>query len=113
MIQNGDTILKNKKYLNAKEIFDAAKKGDEIALQIVDKSAYYLAIGLANIANTLNPNKILLGGGVSKAGDMLLTRVRKYFKELAFYSIRETEIELATLFNEAGIYGCFYSVKEQ
>lgn len=113
MIQNGDTILKNKKYLNAKEIFDAAKKGDEIALQIVDKSAYYLAIGLANIANTLNPNKILLGGGVSKAGDMLLERVRKYFKELAFYSIRETEIELATLFNEAGIYGCFYSVKEQ
>lgn len=112
MIKNGETILKDKKHLNAKEIFDAAKAGDAIALEIVDKTAYYLAIGLASVANTLNPSKIILGGGVSKAGEILLDSVNKYFKELAFYSITETEIELATLFNDAGIYGCYSAVKE-
>ena len=113
MIKNGDTVLKDKRHLNCKDVFDAALDGDKIANDIVQKSAYYLAIGLANIANTLNPNKIILGGGVSKAGDILLTNVKKYFKEFAFYSITNTEIELATLFNEAGIYGCLYAVKEQ
>ena len=112
MIKNGDTVLKNKKHLNCKEIFDAAYAGDKIANDIVVKSAYYLAIGLANIANTLNPNKIILGGGVSKAGDILLDNVKKYFNDFAFYSITNTEIELASLQNEAGIYGCFYAVKE-
>lgn len=113
MIKNGDTVLKNKKYLNCKDIFDAAYAGDKIANDIVDKSAYYLAIGLANVANTLNPNKIILGGGVSKAGSILLDNVKKYFNDLAFYSITNTEIELATLLNDAGIYGCMYAVKEK
>lgn len=112
MIKNGETVLSKKKYLNTKDIFDAAKDGDKIAYEIVEKSAYYLAIGLASVANTLNPELIVLGGGVSKAGDILLDNVKKYFKELAFYSITKTEIELATLFNDAGIYGCFYAVKE-
>lgn len=112
MIKNGETVLSEKKHINAKDVFDAAKEGDKIALDVVDKTAYYLAIGLASVANTLNPNKIILGGGVSKAGEILLNNVNKYFKDLAFYSITETEIELATLFNEAGIYGCLYAVKE-
>ena len=112
MIKNGPTSLKRKFRLNAKDVFDEALKGDKIALEIVDKTCYYLGIALASIANTINPNRIIIGGGVSKNGDILLNGVKKHFKELAFGSVRDTEITLATLYNEAGIYGCFYKALE-
>ena len=110
MIHNGPTCLKNKKRINAKDVFDGANSGDKICLSIVDKTCYYLAIALANLANTINPEKIIIGGGISRNGDLLLNGIRKHFKKLCFYSIKDTTIELATLFNEAGIYGCLYKV---
>ena len=113
MIKNGPTSLKRKFHLNAKDVFDEAKKGDKIALEIVDKTCFYLAIALAAIADTINPDRIVIGGGVSRNGDILLNGVKKHFKDLSFYSISDTEITLATLFNEAGIYGCLYKTKEE
>ena len=98
-----DTVLNEKGRIGVRDIVDGAVAGDEVAISVIDKTAYYLAIGLAIIANTLNPDLILIGGGVSKSGDILLNPVKKYFKEMAFYSIKDTEIALATLYNKAGI----------
>lgn len=108
---NRKTVLNEHKDYSCKDIFNYAMEEDEVALEVVDRTAYYLGIGLANIANTINPDIIMIGGGVSKAGDFLIDKVRKYFKELAFYSVRETKIVLATLSNDAGIYGCYAKVK--
>ncbi len=83
-----------------------AKAGDKLALMIVDKVAYYLGLGLGNVGNMLNPEYILIGGGVSAAGDFLLTRVTDYFKQFTFPNVRETtKLRLATLGNTAGVIG--------
>lgn len=110
MMHNGQTILSTKKRINARGIFEGAEEGDQICLDIVDKTSFYLAIALADLANSLNPNRIVIGGGLSKNGDLLLERIKKHFKELAFYSVADTEITLATLYNSAGIMGCLYQV---
>ena len=110
MMHNGRTILSNKKRINARNIFEGAEEGDQICLDIVDKTCFYLAIALANLANSINPNRIVIGGGLSKSGDLLLDGIRKHFKELAFYSVKDTEIVLASLYNNAGIMGCLYQV---
>jgi glucokinase len=105
-VQNGN--------ITAKEVFDAARNGDESAGQIVDKVAFYLGLALGGIANTLNPEKIVLGGGVSKAGDFLLDVVKKKFDEFAFSSVKEsTGITLATLGNDAGVFGAAWLIKNR
>ncbi len=113
MMRNGPTVLTEKEHVTAKDIFDAAEADDKTAVEIVDKTAYYLSIGLVNIANTLNPNKIVIGGGISRSGDILLNAVKRHFKANAFVTIRNTEIALATLYNSAGIYGCYYAVTHE
>lgn len=104
------TILNNYEILASKIIFDSAKNGDSVSLKIVDKTAYYLAVGIASICDILNPESVVIGGGVSKAGDFFLEKIKAYYEKLVFYSIRDTEIKLATLYNDAGIYGAFASV---
>lgn len=104
------TMINQRGRIGIRDIFDAAMYGDEIAKEVIDKTAYYLAIGLADIACTLNPDIILIGGGVSKGGNVLLDAVRKYFNQLAFPSLKDTQIVLASLYNQAGIYGAYYAV---
>ncbi|MDY4144978.1 MAG: ROK family protein [Bacilli bacterium] len=106
------TSLNNFDNLTSKIVFDCAKLGDSVSLKVVDKTAYYLAIGIASICDILNPESVVIGGGVSKAGEFFLEKVKKYYEELVFYSIRDTEICLASLYNDAGIYGAFASVKD-
>lgn len=89
----------------AKDVFDAARSGDALAKREVDGMARVLGMALANIAATADPEMFLLGGGVSRAGDILLDAVTKYFKEYAFSSCRATPIKQASLGNDAGIYG--------
>ena len=73
---------------------------------IVDRVSFYLGLALANVGNLLNPKFIVIGGGVSAAGEFLLTRVDKYFKENTFPNVRETtSLWLATLGNTAGVIG--------
>ncbi|MFD1484319.1 ROK family glucokinase [Lacticaseibacillus baoqingensis] len=92
--------------ISSKIVFDCAKAGDKLALMIVDRVSYFLGLGLGNIGNILNPEYILIGGGVSAAGDFLLTRVDKYFKQFTFPNVRETtKLRLATLGNTAGVIG--------
>lgn len=94
-----------KRELSAKAIFDEAKNKDEIALEAVDIFGKYLGRALANIAAIVDPEIIVLSGGVVKAGKIVSDAVEKYFKESAFKTVRHTPIVLAELENDAGIYG--------
>ena len=93
--------------LEAKHIFDAAKLGDEAAGELYSNYTEYLAEGIANIINILQPELICIGGGVSKAGDMLLEPVKEKVAGKIFSknSAKNTDIKLARLDNDAGIIG--------
>ncbi|MGD7043968.1 ROK family glucokinase [Jeotgalibacillus proteolyticus] len=105
-------ILHEQGRLTAKAIFEAAQKEDQAALRIVDKLTFYLGLSLANLGSALNPEKIVIGGGVSHAGDTLLKPLRAKFKEYAFPTVAEsTTIEVATLGNDAGVIGAAWLIK--
>ena len=93
------------KELSAKAVFDALKEGDKIAGEIVEEFGAYLGYAMANLAAVTDPAVIVIGGGVSKAGEILLGYVEKYFKERAFFANKETRFVLAQLGNDAGICG--------
>ena len=90
----------------AKDIFDAAKAGDSDALAVVDEVCKILGIALANVASVVNPEIIVIGGGVSKAGDILIEHVQKHFDKYVFFACKNVKFTLATLGNDAGIWGC-------
>lgn len=91
--------------VSAKTVFDAVKAGDRIAIEIAEEFGTYLGKGLANVANVVNPEIFVIGGGVSKAGEILLTFVEPVFQKYAFRACRNVEFALAKLGNDAGIYG--------
>ena len=92
--------------VTAKDIYDAAKAGDKFANMVVDKVHHYLGLACANIGNMLNPSYIVIGGGVSAAGDFLLNAVKDYFNQYTFPAVREnTQLKLAELGNDAGVIG--------
>lgn len=91
--------------LSAKTIFDAVKEKDLLAVEIANEFGSYLGKGLANVADVVNPEIIVIGGGVSKAGNVVLDYTEKYFKESVFHACRNTGFALAKLGNDAGIYG--------
>ena len=101
-----ETSLRNHEPLTARDIFDEAKAKDAVALELVDEVCKILGTALSNIACVVNPEVIVIGGGVSKAGEILTERVQKYYKEAAFPACRETRFALAGLGNDAGMYGC-------
>jgi glucokinase len=99
--------------VTAKTVFDQAKKEDKLALIVVDKFYYYLGLACGNIGNILNPETIVVGGGVSAAGDMLLKGVEEYFQKFAFPTVRtSTKLKLAQLGNDAGVIGAASLVKQ-
>ena len=92
--------------INAKIVIDAAREGDETAKTVFDGYAYALAVGIINIINMIDPEVIVLGGGVSAAGDFLLDAVREAMKPMVFFkTMPYARIELAQLGNDAGIIG--------
>lgn len=99
-----DSVLREKP-VSAKAVFDALKAEDAVAAEIVEEFGRYLGHGLANLAVVTDPSVIVIGGGVSNAGDILLDYVKKYFQEKAFFANKNTEFILATLGNSAGICG--------
>lgn len=102
---NTDKTILTGNNLTAKAIFDALKTGDLVALEVVEKFAKYLGKALAMIASVVNPEIFVVGGGVSKAGEILLSYVKKYYVQYAFHGSRDAAFALATLGNDAGIYG--------
>ena len=99
------TSLRDLGEVTAKDVIDAAKAGDEIADKIFDKFCDYLGYSLAATAAVIDPEIFIIGGGVSKAGQVLVDRVQGYFKKYAWPGIRGIEFALAELGNDAGIYG--------
>ena len=99
------SALRNVQYVSAKEVFDAAKQGDELAAEIVDRHGKCLGKALAQIACVVDPEVFVIGGGVSKAGTIITDTTEKYFKEYAFHACKNTKFTLATLGNDAGMYG--------
>ena len=92
--------------VNAKVVFDAAKNGDEIALKVFHRYVKYLGQLVASLVNCIDPEVIVLGGGVSKAGDFLLDAVRAETRRYVLYkTLPSAHIELAKLGPDAGIIG--------
>lgn len=99
MIDDGQDVT-------SKIVFEMAEANDDFALIVVDKVAFYLGLACGNIGNMLNPTDIVIGGGVSAAGEFLRSRVQTYFDQFTFPQVREsTRIKLAQLGNEAGVIG--------
>ena len=99
-------LIADGKEVTAKTVSDQAKLGDEFALIVVDKFYFYLGLACGNIANILNPELIVIGGGISAAGEMLIHGVEKYFHRFAFPQVRSnTKIKRAQLGNDAGVTG--------
>ena len=93
--------------LTCKDIFDAAKAGDEAANAILDQVYAYMGEFLGNVCSTVNPELVVIGGGVSKAGDVLIKGVEPYFKKFVFHAASTAKFTLASLGNDAGAYGAF------
>ena len=91
--------------VTSKAVFDAYKAGDELAIEVVEKFGHYLGYSLAATAAVVDPEAFIIGGGVSKAGDVLLEVVQKYYKQYVWPGCRNKKFELAKLGNDAGIYG--------
>ena len=107
------TILRELEEVTAKDVIDAAKAGDAVADKIFDKFCDYLGYSLAATAAVIDPEIFIIGGGVSKAGQILVDRVQGYFKKYAWPGIRGIEFALAELGNDAGIYGAASMVIEK
>ena len=101
------SVLRNVENLTCKDIFDAAKAGDEAAVAILDKVYRYMGLFLANVCSTVNPEAVVIGGGVSKAGDMLVRGIEPYFHKHVFHAAGGARFEMASLGNDAGAYGAF------
>ena len=115
---NGESSLKKVidegQKVTAKLVFDLANEQDALALLIIDKFSHYLGLACANITNILNTNSIVIGGGVSAAGEVLLKDVEKYFLKFTFPPLRQTtKLKLAQLGNDAGVIGAAWLVREK
>ena len=91
--------------ISAKTVFDAVKAGDKVAIEIAEQFGEYLGKGLAAVASVVDPQIFVIGGGVSKAGDILFKYIEPSYKRCAFGPCKQTKFALAKLGNDAGIYG--------
>ena len=101
--EHEETVLQGEP--SAKDVFDAVKTGDALATRIADEFGRYLGEALASLAVVVDPAVFVIGGGVSKAGLVLIPFVEKAFREKAFFANKDTKIVLAELGNDAGICG--------
>ena len=98
------SVLRDKE-ITAKDIWDAVKEGDELAIEVAKVYGEYLGKGLAAVANVVNPDIFVIGGGVSKAGEVLIDYMKPYFEKYVFPGAKNAKFALAVLGNDAGIYG--------
>jgi glucokinase len=94
-------------HVTAETVAEAARMNDPLALQVVDDAVRYLAMGIANVVSILNPEVIVLGGGLFQASDIFLELVRREFRKWAQpLAAEKVRIELSALGEDAGLYGC-------
>lgn len=98
--------------VSGRTAFDTAKQGDETALKVVNQYIEYVAAGLVSIINVFQPEKLVIGGGISKEGDYLLNPIKDYcYKHEYNKYLKKVDISIATLFNDAGIIGAALAAK--
>ena len=93
--------------VTCKDIFDAGKAGDKVALEVLDEYYDYMGQFLGSLCSAVDPEVVVLGGGVSKAGKVLLEGIEPAFHKYVFHAASEVKFELASLGNDAGAYGAF------
>lgn len=99
------STLRNIEKLSAKSIFDASREGDKLAREAVDILGRSLGIVLSHVAAIVDPEVFVIGGGVSKAGEELITLIKHYYEQYVIYALKNKNFKLAELGNDAGIYG--------
>lgn len=97
--------LRSLQSVTCKDIFDAAKAGDAFSVAVLEQVFDYLGEAIASACCVVDPECVILGGGVSKAGEYLRNGANKYFKKHIFHASSDTRFTLATLGNDAGMYG--------
>ncbi len=100
-----EQTLMNEKKHTAKDVWDAVEAGDALAKRVAEQFGYYLGFGLANIASVVNPELIIIGGGVSMSGDVIMPFITENFKKFAFHACKDTKFVRAVLGNDGGIFG--------
>lgn len=101
-----ESSLRTLETVTAKDVFDAAKAGDHLAVEAVETLGKYLGLVVANVALTVDPDVFVIGGGVSKAGQVLIDVITKYYHKFAkIIGDNKAKVVLAKLGNDAGIYG--------
>lgn len=105
-----DTPLRSMESFTAKDVVDLAKENDEVAVEVMETLGEYLGRALASIACVVNPKAIVIGGGVSKAGQYLIDVIERHFKEHVFGPCSDVKFVIASLGNDAGIYGAVAQV---
>ena len=105
--------LRSLEKITAKDVFDAAKAGDTAARQVLEQVYAYMGEFIANVCIMLNPEQVVIGGGVSKAGDVLIDGIKRHFNRYVYHvSGEDVEFKLAKLGNDAGVYGAFKLIME-
>lgn len=99
--------LRSVENLTCKDVFDAGKAGDAVALAILDRVYAYMGEFLGDVCSIVDPEVVVIGGGVSKAGDVLISGIAPYFQKYVFHAASAAKFTLAALGNDAGAYGAF------
>jgi len=107
------SVLRQCNPLSCKDIFDAAAGGDVVAEEILERVYNHIAEFVSDVCCALDPDVVVLGGGVSKAGDTLLTGIRRHMHKYIFHAISGVELRLAQLGNDAGAYGAFKLILDE
>ena len=102
------SLLRQAEELSARTVFAAAAQGDALARELLDRTYDLLGLTIAGGCCMVDPELVVLGGGMSKAGQVLLDGVEPRFQHHMFHACKGTKFALATLGNDAGIYGCFH-----
>ena len=107
-----DSVLREGE-VTAKDVWDAVKAGDELAIEVAEIYGEYLGKGLAAVADVVNPEVFVIGGGVSKAGRVVIEYMEPYFDKYVFPGAKGAKFALAKLGNDAGIYGAAFLVLDK
>ena len=108
LMNNTDKETKMREFgenITAKDVFDLAKEGDAGANEVVETMGTYLGTAMSHIAVVVNPQAFIIGGGVSKAGQFLIDAIKDKYRETCFAACGDAAVHLATLGNDAGMYG--------
>ena len=100
--------------VSGRTAFNAAKAGDAAGQAVVDQYRDYVASGLVSIINIFQPERIVIGGGISREGEYLLAPIREYCDKYGYNKIlKKADIQVATLYNDAGIIGAALAARKE